>query len=711
MLHRVRSVALAAFGLVVLGLLAGCGSSNSTPVLAATLKSISISPPSVNIPRGTTQQFKAIGTFSDNSTKDITATCAWTSSNTALVTINAATGLAMAVNNATIGQSANISCSQSGVNATTAGVATVVAAVLSSIAVTANSASVDVGATDQFTATGHFTDGSTSNISNSVTWNPNCTPAGAATISNTGLAAGVATGSCNVTATQSSITSSPAFVLTVTAVSACGSGSEGLLSGQYAIQLLGFDNGKPAAIGAIFDADGKGDIAKLVGIMDINSAGSSLGPTPNLNLSIESANSSYSVGSDQRGCLTIVIPTAMAPLTLKFRISLGSISGGVASNGHIIEFDSVAVTAGVLRQQDTSVFNTGSFSGFSFVFGGSGGDGKFGVAGAFSTSGTSITTGELDTNNTGTLDSDSALTDYPATGISFTGSYSIASTGRGTFTENFGGGVSVNGILYPVSASELLSMSSDTQSSTSPLFAEEVLKQTNASFGLGDLNATSVVYTSGLGTIAGTTDTQLGLVTPNGTGGFSITLNENDGGALTSGTVTTGVYSVAANGRSLVSGVGKHNAALYLVGPNEGFIVSSGGKVSSGFLEPQSGSPFTNASAKSPPPYALGAIQLEDPTVDLDSGVDNFDGVGTITGTNDDNSTGSGGSLNPNGSINDTYSIDATGTGSIPAGCSFTAGTCDLIFIVISPTKAVLTDAKPLSGTSNADPSLRIADQ
>jgi hypothetical protein len=57
---------------------------------AATLKSIAVTPANPTEPIGSSVQFTATGTFSDNTTKDITATVTWASSNTEAATINAA---------------------------------------------------------------------------------------------------------------------------------------------------------------------------------------------------------------------------------------------------------------------------------------------------------------------------------------------------------------------------------------------------------------------------------------------------------------------------------------------------------------------------------------------------------------------------------------------------------------------------------------------
>jgi 6-phosphogluconolactonase (cycloisomerase 2 family) len=88
---------------------------------------------------------------------------------------------------------------------------------LTSIAVTpATPAHLKVGATQQFTATGAYSDGTTSDITATVTWTSG-TPA-TATISTAGLATGVAAGTTSITATSGTVTSSPAVTVTVIAV-------------------------------------------------------------------------------------------------------------------------------------------------------------------------------------------------------------------------------------------------------------------------------------------------------------------------------------------------------------------------------------------------------------------------------------------------------------------------------------------------------------
>jgi hypothetical protein len=63
----------------------------------ATLQSIAVTPAAPSVGIGSTVQFSAMGTYSDNSTKNITSSVTWASSNPAFATIVAATGLATGV--------------------------------------------------------------------------------------------------------------------------------------------------------------------------------------------------------------------------------------------------------------------------------------------------------------------------------------------------------------------------------------------------------------------------------------------------------------------------------------------------------------------------------------------------------------------------------------------------------------------------------------
>jgi uncharacterized protein YjdB len=70
--------------------------STTLAVTAAFLTSIAVTPAIPAVPVGVTQQFIATGTYSDGTIFGITTRVNWTSSNTALATVNAS-GLAIAV--------------------------------------------------------------------------------------------------------------------------------------------------------------------------------------------------------------------------------------------------------------------------------------------------------------------------------------------------------------------------------------------------------------------------------------------------------------------------------------------------------------------------------------------------------------------------------------------------------------------------------------
>jgi serine protease len=88
---------------------------------------------------------------------------------------------------------------------------------LTAIAVTPAGATIQVGGTQQYTATGTYSDSSTKNISATATWNSSA-PA-VATISSPGLATGVSAGTTNISASVGTVASAP-VALTVNPASA-----------------------------------------------------------------------------------------------------------------------------------------------------------------------------------------------------------------------------------------------------------------------------------------------------------------------------------------------------------------------------------------------------------------------------------------------------------------------------------------------------------
>jgi len=173
---------------------------------APTLQLIAVTPSSPSIAKGLTQQFTATGTYSDSSTQNLTSSVTWASATPGVATITAG-GLATGAGTG----SSTISATSGSVVGSA--MLTVTAATLQSIAVTPANPSISKGATQQFTATGTYSDSSTQNLTASVTW-ASATP-GVATITAGGLATGAGAGTSTISATSGSVVGST--VLTVTA--------------------------------------------------------------------------------------------------------------------------------------------------------------------------------------------------------------------------------------------------------------------------------------------------------------------------------------------------------------------------------------------------------------------------------------------------------------------------------------------------------------
>lgn len=181
---------------------AAVGSVTGTTILTvagSTLVSIFVTPTSPSIVRGATQQFVATGTYGDGSKQNISTSVAWSSSKTAIATINSA-GLATAI---AVGTTTIQAASGSVSGSTTL---TVTGRTLVSISVAPATATISTGASQQFVATGTYSDGSTGNITTSASWL--ASNASVATISSSGLATALATGAANIQATVGSITGS-----------------------------------------------------------------------------------------------------------------------------------------------------------------------------------------------------------------------------------------------------------------------------------------------------------------------------------------------------------------------------------------------------------------------------------------------------------------------------------------------------------------------
>ena len=199
--------------LLTLIVLTGCGGSQigqsqTSAPKSASLTSIAIGQGSPSILPGQSEQFTATGVFSDGSKQDLTAKVVWSSSQPAIATI-ASSGMAIAVapgaatisaTSGPVSNSARLTVMSPPPPAPPQPPAPVT---LLSIAVTTASPSIQLGLTQQFSAMGSFSDGSTQNLTNSASWSSS--PAGIVGIDGSGLATAVGIGNATVTASSRSV--------------------------------------------------------------------------------------------------------------------------------------------------------------------------------------------------------------------------------------------------------------------------------------------------------------------------------------------------------------------------------------------------------------------------------------------------------------------------------------------------------------------------
>jgi len=145
--------------------LSGCGEGGkSTPPTGSALTSIVVNPANskMTVDRSSPQQFSATGSYSDGSTKDLTASATWSSSNQYVATVSAA-GIVSITSAAT----ATISAKSGSVTGST----NLMSRALTSIAITPGGATLAVTSGYlQLTATGAFSDNTSEDVTSLASW-------------------------------------------------------------------------------------------------------------------------------------------------------------------------------------------------------------------------------------------------------------------------------------------------------------------------------------------------------------------------------------------------------------------------------------------------------------------------------------------------------------------------------------------------------------
>jgi len=422
--------------------------------------------------------------------------------------------------------------------------------------------------------------------------------------------------------------------LTVGASAACGSGNEGALSGQYAFSLGGYNaSGFIGAIGS-FTADGSGHIT--AGTVDSN--GVSLGVK---NGSVTASGSSYSVGSDNRGCATIVTPF----YTFKTRFALNSTSGA-ATGGSIQEWEPASIqyiaSGVILKQTVPASLPNGVWVYAQFgVFGTS--KTRTVVAGTLTAGNGSVTAGEYDSNAGGNHVTHSGLS----------GSYTAPATPTGRFTTTTSlSGIAAHRAAYLVSGTRFLELTTDTLATTTSALIGDARLQSGSLTLSGNL----AFYTSGIvsGGMGGIID--FGRVTVSGAS-LTAGVYEDEVGTWATPTPFTETcgFAVDSYGKVTLTGTNcqTNPPVIYLYGPNTGWMLGTGSSTSFGLMEPQSATTIT------PGMYFFGTQMSDHLSMETDTGSATLASAGA-TGTGDYTSTTS--PQQADQPVAETFTVNSDGT-------------------------------------------------
>lgn len=626
-----RTGALLATVVVLAFFLAACGSSNST------LTFITVIPATASIAVGGTQQYMATGTYSNGSTQNITSSVTWSSGTTTTATITTggfATGVAAGASKIT---------ATSGSITGTALLTVTGAPTLISIAVTPANASIAVGGTQQFTATGTYSDGSTQNVNATATWNSS-TPTVATISSPGGLATAVSSGTTTIMATCGTVTS-PAVTLTVAGTD---QGSNGTLDGQYVFSLNGTNvNGKYILVGSL-TADGNGNITTG----EVN-FGDEVNRTHDPTIT-----GTYAIGTNGIGTLTLTTGDTTFGIN---GVSTFIVSMVTPNDGLLVQQSDSDLLSGQgegrLDIQTPADFNASFITGaYSFTFGGVTGTGTgatpLNIGGVLTADGVSMF-------SNGTED---VVSNYVVTSNILAGTFAGPDTnGYGTATLTPTGGTTATFAYYLISGNALRLIETDTTSGTfqqgnlsaqgpTPMFTDASLSGSYVFVGSG--TAADSMFSIALG----------GLMTADGAGNIiSGIFDSDDNGTVTTGTAFTGTYTVNSNGRGTITNTaGIPEVAMYFTADSSVlFLEIDGSRQLGGRLMLQKGAGTFTASSLSGN-YALAYHTVPpDSTLTTDViGQIMSDGVSALTGIVDIESAAIGQSNVP---ITGSYTAQSNG--------------------------------------------------
>lgn len=196
------------------------------------LTQITITPSNPEVLKGATVQLAATGTFDDGKAHALDGPISWQTSKPGVATID----LQGIVTGAGVG-AAQVSATCQGITGTTT--VKVDAPALLGITVTPNPTSLPAGESEQLSAVGNFSDGSTQNLTQSVNWSSSTA---VASVNSGGTVVAQSVGTTTIGATSGSVTGSASLTVTpavVTAINVLPATSSMIPEGTRQLQAMG----------------------------------------------------------------------------------------------------------------------------------------------------------------------------------------------------------------------------------------------------------------------------------------------------------------------------------------------------------------------------------------------------------------------------------------------------------------------------------------
>jgi hypothetical protein len=330
------------------------------------------------------------------------------------------------------------------------------------------------------------------------------------------------------------------------------------LAGSFAFSLSGIDTGGvPLAVAGNFTADASGNLT--AGLDDSNDNGIVVTNDP--------MTGSIPVTASGRG--TATLNTVRGALNFAYYVV-------DANHLKVVGTNTLPALGGEAFRQ-TGPFTNASVSGpFAFT-----------IAGADLLNGSPFAAGGvLTSNGAGTISA--GVEDFNDAGLitaaaTFTGSYTMAPSGRGTLTLSTSAGT-FNFVMYPSSGGVVV-LETDARFLTSGT----ALQQQATAFTGGSLQGTY-----GLNFTGASTSAELDSIaefTSDGVSKLTGIIDVNNSGGITFGQPLNGSFTVAANGRTtmtLQTPLGTQNLAVYLVNGNRAlFVELDAGLIAAGDIRHQ----------------------------------------------------------------------------------------------------------------------------